>query len=649
MMGRDDDDSEYEDDEIDEEEEYAQHLMQGIKANMPRTNPINNNDRIQEAHAPTTQNNNPPTEPENTTGTVNRNRREQNIPTTQAERLALLRKNVMAGREEEDEIDEDELNAEEAYAQRLMQGIKANMPRNNPRNNNDRIQEAHAPTTENNNPPTESQNPTITINQKNNEQAIPTTQAERLALLRKNVMAGRDEEEIDEDELAEAQEAEDAIVNRLMTDIKANAPRKKEANTKFTVANLENINPNFVIEEDDDELEFPKKNPQNPKANETQESKDTKKDPAKKDKEEAPKVSKNDLLFMDQLNTYNKMYKTKVDAKDITSSVTDSLELLKSDNEEKRAEGQKQLEDAFKKTLKQAFDIEKQAAYEEQRLPDYTEIIKSTNDLFRTAMFAFTDLYQENRTDLFKQTAFGGANPTEMAKLTTGDSLWSKDQRSNEAWQIQSQPAKNIADEWMKDKNPYERMIKEMDALVKANKEGTLERKAMYDRLAAAEWMLLNNDKMMIDNPEDPLNKMPNWGTRYWKSITQAREALGVPKHISMRELIQGNYAEMAKVASNAHYNKKQIEEQIMAPQKRALCDSMEKQSVDFTIRREGISNKNINNEQKAQEIEMTSTRTQITVPECDEKLLIQEQPKVFNFQPTKEMELEITNNAPQQ
>ena len=86
-----------------------------------------------------------------------------------------------------------------------------------------------------------------------------------------------------------------------------------------------------------------------------------------------------------------------------------------------------------------------------------------------------------------------------------------------------------------------------------------------------------------------------------------------------------------------------------MAPKERALCDSMEKQSVDFTIRREGISNKNINNEQKAQEIEMTSTRTQITVPECDEKLLIQEQPKVFNFQPTKEMELEITNNAPQQ
>ena len=102
--------------------------------------------------------------------------------------------------------------------------------------------------------------------------------------------------------------------------------------------------------------------------------------------------------------------------------------------------------------------------------------------------------------------------------LNIKDSTWSMDQKSDEAWEIQSREAKNLADKWLSGDKPYEKMIGEMKALVEADKEGIVDRKEILTKLTAAEWLLVSNDKMMIENPEDPLNNLPNWGNRYWKA-----------------------------------------------------------------------------------------------------------------------------------
>ena len=357
-------------------------------------------------------------------------------------------------------------------------------------------------------------------------------------------------------------------------------------------------------------------------------------------------LPENAELFGNKLKTFNSMYGTNVNVNLFVSSVSNAWTLLNDDDAEKVNEGKKALSGLLNDTLKGAFEVEKQASYEEQRLPEYSEIIKSANELLRVSMFAFTDMYHNpDKAKLFIPTAFGGLREDELAELTKGDSLWDKDQRSNSAWAIQSKTAVDIAKKWLQEDKPYQTMIDEMEALVAANKEKSIDEKDIYNKLAAAEWLLLNNDKMMIEDPEDPLNKMPNWGNRYWKAITNAREKLGIPKHISMRELIQGNYAEMGKAASNLTYNKTQILEQVLDPEQRSVFDSMEKQKVEFTVQRRGLAAVNHNNEKKIQDLEITSFRMQIYVKECDERLLMENEPKSYNFEPVKAAEFSLNNS----
>ena len=348
-------------------------------------------------------------------------------------------------------------------------------------------------------------------------------------------------------------------------------------------------------------------------------------------------------VFVNTLNTFNAMYKLGIDANSFAFSVNEAWTLLKSGNEQKKADGQKMLGDLFKDTLKQAFDIEKGVAYDEHRLPEYAEIIKSSNELLRTAMFAFTDLYHNPKSaSLFDSTAFGGLGAKEMADLTVGDSLWSMDQKSNEAWEIQSRDAKNLADKWLSGDKPYEKMISEMKSLVEADKDSIVDRKEILTKLTAAEWLLVNNDKMMIDDPEDPLNKLPNWGNRYWKALIEAREALGIDKHTSMRDLIQSDYAASAKAVISSTYNEAQIEDYVLDPAAREIYDSMEIQKEQFATQSAAVTLTEPQNEKNAGEIEMTEDRVPYPIKELDERAIMKNQPKNYDFVVEKTAELNM-------
>ena len=357
-----------------------------------------------------------------------------------------------------------------------------------------------------------------------------------------------------------------------------------------------------------------------------------------------PDDSAHAALFSEKLATFNKMYKTQIDANKFVTSVTDAFEKMKSGDEKEKEQGKETLSNIFKDTLKKAFDAEKVISYDERRLPDYSEIVKSTNDLMRASMFAFTDLYRDPKSEsLFAPTAFGGLNADDIAALTKGDdTMWKMDQKSDEAWQYQSQDAKDLADVWLQDDKPYERVINEMNALAEANKNGTISRKDMYDKLAAAEWMLLNNEKMMVEDPEDPLNPIPNWGTRYWKSITNAREALGIDPHTSMRELIQGEYATIAKAVNSLQYNKAQIDSKVLSSEVRDKVDSLSDQKKTFEIQKRAVSLTSQKEEKKLDDLEMTEDRVRISVPSEDERTNMKNETKEYNFIVDKSAELEI-------
>lgn len=352
----------------------------------------------------------------------------------------------------------------------------------------------------------------------------------------------------------------------------------------------------------------------------------------------------NSGLLIQKIKNFNAMYATKLEAEKFGSTIESSWRLLLDERPEKKAEGKQMLATLFEDTLKQAFDTEKTTAYNENRLPEYTEIVKSANELMRASMYELTDLYHDpRRRALFDEMAFGGLDARDMAKLTKGESLWSMDQRSDEAWEIQSRGARNLADEWLKDPMPYEKMIKEMTALVKADKKGEIDRQEVFKRLGAAECLLMRNEKMMVENPEDPINPIPNWGNRYWKVLTQTRESLGIMKHISMRELIQGNYAESKKAVLNAMYNRAQIQENVLDTKARAKCDSIEDQRLQFATISESMTLVDEPNKREPNAIETNEIRTNISVKQLDQRLIEKKQPKNYDSFIVEDKNIELT------
>ena len=258
-------------------------------------------------------------------------------------------------------------------------------------------------------------------------------------------------------------------------------------------------------------------------------------------------------------------------------------------------------------------------------------------------MFAFTDLYHDPKSaPLFDLTACGGLDAKEIAELTAGDSLWSMDQKSDEAWEIQFTEAKNLAEKWLAGDKPYEKMIGDLKSLVEADKEGIVDRKEILNKLTAAEWLLVNNDKMMIDDPEDPLAKLPNWGNRYWKALTEAREALGIDKHTSMRELIQGDYAASAKAVISSAYNEAQFSDYVLDPTAREIYDSMELQKEQFATQCAAVTLTEPKSEKKADEVEMTGDRVPFPIKELDERTIMKSQPKNYNFVVERTTELSL-------
>ena len=348
-------------------------------------------------------------------------------------------------------------------------------------------------------------------------------------------------------------------------------------------------------------------------------------------------------VYTEKLNAFNGMYKLDLDANNFAASVTEAWELMTSGDKQKMADGQKVMNALFNDTLKKAFDVEKGVAYDEHRLPEYADIIKSTNELMRSAMYGFTDMYHNpNRKDLFAATAFGGLNAKDISELTTGKSFWSMDQKSDEAWDIQSKEAKNIADKWLEEDKPYEKMISEMNALIKDKKNDSLDIREAYNKLTAAEWLLINNEKMMVEDPEDPLNPIPNWGNRYWKSIISARDALGIPKHTSMRDLIQLDYAESAKAVENRAYNETQIFDGVLDPADREMHDSLEMQKEQFATRSTAVT---LTKPAEKSELtdDMTADRIQYSVKELDERDIMKHEPKIYNFIVEQQADLELT------
>ena len=152
---------------------------------------------------------------------------------------------------------------------------------------------------------------------------------------------------------------------------------------------------------------------------------------------------------------------------------------------------------------------------------------------------------------------------------------------------------------------------------------------------------------MMIHDPEDPLNKIPNWSNRYWKALSEAREALGIDHHTSTRETIQADYAASAKAAMSSAYNEAEINDYILAPAAREIYDSMELQNKQFKTQIAAVILTEPQKDKNAGKFEMTTDRVPFPVKKLDECGIMKNQPPNYDF--VIERTAEITLGGPNQ
>ena len=156
----------------------------------------------------------------------------------------------------------------------------------------------------------------------------------------------------------------------------------------------------------------------------------------------------------------------------------------------------------------------------------------------------------------------------------------------------------------------------------------------------------------MIKDPDKPDVKIPNWGNYYWDTLAHTRQLLGIDKHISIREMIQADYAEAAKAVTSAVYHETQIKDHVVEPQARAKFDSIDKQKELFVTQSNAINVRVDPNQMEMDNIDLqlqTKDKVQMSVPEQDERQIQKNAVREWNFEMAEtKFEVNILRGAPE-
>lgn len=352
-------------------------------------------------------------------------------------------------------------------------------------------------------------------------------------------------------------------------------------------------------------------------------------------------------VYKKAVDGYNKAHGTQIDADAFASDLVEAWQKISSGSEIVKDNGLRMLRYSFEGLLKQTFEAEARESYINCKEASFANVAKETNDLMRTAMFAYTDVYTGRDNDkIYKSTVFGGMNSEQIANVAASRTAWQGDQKSDEAWEKQSAEARKIASDWKNTADPYATMIENLKELndIKSFYELDDDRQRdIINKLAAAECMLMSDSSMMVDDPDNPYAKVPDWSNRNWKSLAYTREKIGVSKFTSMREIIQGAYAATKPVSSNRDIIQKETSALLFNEkgEPRAEIDSInvktEELARESVHMAESRAAADMNDRMNA---EKTEERVPIYIPEADDKVINKDVPKSMPLHKEKANEL---------
>lgn len=336
---------------------------------------------------------------------------------------------------------------------------------------------------------------------------------------------------------------------------------------------------------------------------------------------------KNAEFFGERIKTYNTMYGLSISSGILLEDVNDAWwDMIDEDKETVKA-GEEKLRNIFLGIVSQAVKIEKQRSYEQVKPPEFEEIVKSTNELLRAAMFAATDLFTNKaRKDMFEKTFLGGVDPAQLSEKMKRDGNWRYDQRGDVAWEKQSMEAINIAIGWSEKEHPINEMLKALKGLEIDFEKGLFNQREAFNILAAAERLLMEQSDCMIEDVDNPGEKIPKWNHPDWKALVDCRDKLGIPRYASMRDLIQSEYHNMSKTMDNAYL--KEVFEKEIVSEKAREGDSLETLKEQFTINKATMHIDDVFNEKEVMDANMEKDKEPIIVKECDENLIQKNMPK---------------------
>lgn len=265
---------------------------------------------------------------------------------------------------------------------------------------------------------------------------------------------------------------------------------------------------------------------------------------------------------------------------------------------------------------KETCEKNKARGYANAKETNFTVVTKHVNELFKSAMFA-THLYDNpNNRVIVEKCSFGGFTIEQLSNIANSakGGAWALNQKSDEAWRIQSEGSKSILSEWTKNeksvgiRTSVSRIQSDLNAKIDAYKNGEINKKELIENTIAGE--------AHLNSRFDTRRKKFFSFIQYRKELNvlkQCRETLRLHENDSLRVALSNEYVAIANRMNN---------EKIFNSVSKAVEESptYENDKERLTAEHKTVKDAVMAEKQRELDEMLSKGREPIEIPELDER-----------------------------
>lgn len=270
----------------------------------------------------------------------------------------------------------------------------------------------------------------------------------------------------------------------------------------------------------------------------------------------------------------------------------------------------------YARIYKETCEKNKERGYAGAKETNFTVVTKDVNELFKSAMFT-TRLYDNpNNRVIVEKCSFGGFTIEQLSNIANSakGGAWALDQKSEEAWRIQSEGAKSILKDWTKNEKSesigtsVSRIQSDLTAKINAYKKGEINKKELIENTIAGE--------AHLNSTFDTRRKRIFSFIQYRKELSalkQCRATLGLHENDSLRVALSNGYVAVSKEMNS---------EKIFSSVSKAVEESptYESDKERLTAAHKAVKESVMAEKQRELDEMLAKGREPIEIPELDER-----------------------------